>query len=151
MDQSLGIIYSGACAYDLSRCQEDPSMLNVPTHSQHFACLFGDRDRVSGQHFYTESQVLCICNCACGIVSWRIKHGEHSQEIPVFSFLLNCNAKRTKASACEFCGFLPKQSGDLSGRIDERNDRFWGPFGTSIANAITGCNCGNTFRNWIKR
>ena len=93
---------------------ESLGVVDLGAESKKLAGFLCDGNGVTSQHLNGETEVLSLKNGVCRIVSGRVEHGKHANNLPWVVATLGCNTKGSETTSGKVsCGITVVLSGGL--------------------------------------
>ena len=73
-------------------------VVDFGTESEELASFLGDGDGITSQHLDAETEILGFQDSVGSVISRRVKHGQHANDLPWFITTLRRNTKRSETT-----------------------------------------------------
>jgi hypothetical protein len=126
-------------------------VINLGTEGKHLASFLSNSNSITSQHLDGKTENLSFSDSGSGIITRRIEHRKHSEELPVLVTLLDGNTQRTESTTSELSGLGLVHICDFLGAGGEVQDSLGRTLGTNEGNTILDNHSGNTFGDRVER
>lgn len=126
-------------------------VVDLGTESKHLASLLSDSDSVTSKHLDGQTEGLGLSDGLGSVLTGRVEHGVHAQQLPGLTLLLDGNTKGTETTAGELGSLVTVQLGLLLRALRQVQDGLGGTLGASVADAIASGNGGDTLGDRVER
>jgi len=125
-------------------------VVNLGTESQHLASFLGNSDGITSKHLNRETENLGFSDGRGGILTRRVEHGQHAEQLPFSVTFLNGNTKGTETTTSELGSLGLVEIGIFLGASREVQDSLGGTLGASVANTILDDNSSDTLGDGVE-
>lgn len=126
-------------------------VVDLSTESQHLASFLCDGNGITSQHLNGETKNLSFSDGGCGILTGRVEHGKHAEELPWSITFLDSNTERSETTSSELGSLGLVHIGIFLGAFSEVQNGLGGTLSTDKCNAILLDNSGDTLGDRIER
>ena len=111
-------------------------IVDLGTESQHLASFLGNGNSITSQHLDGEAENLSFSDGRCGILTGRVEHGQHAEQLPVAITLLAGNTERTETTSSELSSLGLVHIGNFLGAVGQVENGLGSTLGASEGNTI---------------
>jgi len=126
------------------------SVVDLGTQSKHLAGLLGNGDGVTSQHLDGQTKVLGLSDGVGSVLTGRVEHGQHAEQLPGLTLLLDSDTQGTETTAGELGGLLLVEASLLLGALGQVEDSLGGTLGTGVADAIARADRGDALGHRVE-
>lgn len=126
-------------------------VVNLGTKSQHLASFLGNSDGITSKHLNRETENLGFSDGGGGILTRRVEHGQHAEQLPVSVAFLNANTEGTETTTSKLSGLGLVHIGIFLGAGREVEDSLGGTLGASVADTILDDDSSDTLGDGVER
>ena len=126
-------------------------VVDLGAESKHLASFLGNSDSVASQHLDRETEDLGFGDGRCGILTGRVEHGQHAEQLPVSLTLLDSNTERTETTASKLGRLCLVHIGIFLGAAGEVQDSLGSTLGAGERNAILHTDRSDTLGDGVER
>lgn len=126
-------------------------VVDLGTKGKHLAGLLGDSDSVTSKHLDGQTENLGLSDGVGSILTGRVEHGVHAQQLPGLTLLHNSNTKGTETTTSELGGLVTVELGLLLGALGHVQDSLGGTLSTDVADTIASTDGSDTLGDRVER
>jgi len=126
-------------------------VVDLGTESQHLASFLGNSDGITSKHLNRETENLGFSDGGGGILTGRVEHGQHAEQLPFSITFLNGNTEGTETTTSELSGLGLVHIGVFLGAVGQIEDSLGGTLGASVTNTILDDNSSDTLGDRVER
>ena len=126
-------------------------VVNLGTKSQHLASLLGNSNSITSQHLDGKTENLSFSDGGGGILTRRIEHGQHAEQLPWSLTFLDGNTEGTETTTSKLGGLCLVHVSILFGALGQVQDGLWCTLGADESNTILLDDGSDTLGDRIER
>ena len=126
-------------------------VVDVGFEAELLAGLLGDGDSITSEHLDVDTEVVGFTDGAGRVGTGRVEHAEHTEELPLFAFLLRGDTKGSETASGELLSGVTVVGDGVSVKLGEFEDSIWGSLGASDLFAVLLDFGGNALGDGVER
>jgi hypothetical protein len=111
-------------------------VVDLGTKSKHLASFLSNSDGVTSKHLDLKTKNLSLSNGLSGILTRRVEHGQHAEELPFVVTFLDSNTESTETTTSELGSFVTVEVGGFLGAVGQSENGLGGTLGSNVANTV---------------